>query len=372
MTPKLLSQAVVNLPVLHAPGRARWTLPAAFLSVVPAAFSVAAQTQMPPKSSSAAAAPAKNADIVHVIGFDSVKHNARGSLQLESGQFSFTQPNGKAGIDASSIQFVSAGSENQEVGGVPLALGKMAVPYGGGRFLSLFSHKKIDTLALEYRDSDGGLRGALFRMPKGQADAIAEQLISSGAKVEPARPVPGEPGYQPPKQPEGRPASSKGAPSAKPHTAPVPVGALQLDRVESEEFQIPLEFRVAIYERILSEVLTKKTSPPIFRAGDRRADAASDLAVIHLNITKFSPGSETVREVTTVAGATKITVHLRLDDRSGKELFAQDVSGNVHFFGENLRATLNLARRVAGIIEQNVHGKAASAAASSSGSGHGN
>ncbi|OLC88555.1 MAG: hypothetical protein AUH88_00780 [Acidobacteria bacterium 13_1_40CM_4_61_5] len=209
-------------------------------------------------------------------------------------------------------------------------------------------------------------------MPKGQADVIAGQLISSGAKVEPARPVPGEPGYQPPKQPEGRPSSSKGAPSAKPHTAPVSVGALQLDRVESEEFQIPLEFRVAIYERILSEVLTKKTSPPIFRAGDRRADAANDLAVIHLNITKFSPGSETVREVTTVAGATKITVHLRLDDRSGKELFAQDVSGNVHFFGENLRATLNLARRVAGIIEQNVHGKAASAAASSSGSGHGN
>src|SRR5207247_316465 len=213
MTPKLLSQAVVNLPVLHAPGRARWTLPAAFLSVVPAAFSVAAQTQMPPKSSSAATAPARNADIVHVIGFDSVKHKARGSLQLESGQFSFTQPNGKAGIDASSIQFVSAGSENQEVGGVPLALGKMAVPYGG-------------------------------------------------------------------------------------------------DRVESEESQTLLELRAAISVRLPSEVRAKMPSPPIFRAGDRRADAANDLAVIHLNITKFSPGSETVREVTTVAGATKITVRL--------------------------------------------------------------
>lgn len=361
MIPRLLSPASANLSGLHAPVRARFTLLAAFLIVALAVFSAAAQTQMPPKSSSAAAAPAINADIVHVMGFESIKHNAKGTLQLESGQFSFTEPKGKAGIAASSIQFVSAGSENQEVGGVPLALGKMAVPYGGGRFLSLFTHKKIDTLALEYRDSDGGLHGALFRMPKGRAGPIAGQLISSGASVEPARSVPGEPGYQPPNQPDAQPASNPDASSPQPKPMAITVGALQLDRVASEEFQIPLEFRVAIYERVLSQVPTKKTSPPIFRAGDRRADAASDLAVIHLNVTKFSKGSQTAREVTTVAGATKITVHLRLVDRSGKELFARDVSGNVFFFGENLRATLNLARRVADVIEQNVHGKTASA-----------
>src|SRR5437879_13643079 len=99
----------------------------------------------------------------------------------------------------------------------------MAVPYGGGRFLSLFSHKKIDTLALEYRDSDGGLRGALFRMPKGQAGAIAGQLISRGAHVEPTRPDPGQPGYQPSPQPEGPPASATGTPTPNPSTAPAPV-----------------------------------------------------------------------------------------------------------------------------------------------------
>ena len=351
MIPQRFSPALTNLSGL------RFTLPAALLGVALSAFFAVAQTQQPPKSTSAAPAPANGPSITHVMGFESVKHNAKGSLQLESGQLCFTEPKGKATIAASSIQFVSTGGENQEVGGVPLALGKMAVPYGGGRFLSLFTHKKIDTLALEYRDSEGALHGALFRMPKGQADPIAGQLISAGAPVEPKRPVPGEPGYQPPKQPDPQPAAASAASTPKPKPAAITIGALQLDRVESEEFQIPLEFRVAIYERILSEVPTKKTSPPIFRAGDRRADAANDLAVLHLNITKFSQGSQTAREVTTVAGATKITVHLRLVDRSGKELFAQDVSGNVFFFGENLRATLNLARRVATLIEQNVHAK---------------
>lgn len=355
MIPKRFSAALANLSGL------RFVLSAAFLVVTLAAFLAAAQSQMPPKSSSASAAPApaSGPSIVHVMGFESVKHNAKGSLQLESGQLSFAQPAGKAAIAASSIQLVSTGGENQEVGGVPLALGKMAVPYGGGRFLSLFTHKRIDTLALEYRDSDGGLHGSLFRMPKGQAGPIAGQLISAGAPVEKKRPIPGEPGYEPPKKPADKPDASPAPASAasSPKPAAVTVGAIQLDRVASEEFQIPLEFRVAIYERILSEVPTKKTSPPIFRDGDRRADAAPDLAVLHLNVTKFSKGSQTAREVTTVAGATKITVHLSLTDRSGKELFAQDVSGNVFFFGENLRATLNLARRVATVIEQNVHAK---------------
>jgi hypothetical protein len=360
MVAKRFSPALTNFSAPHARCRAHFTLPAACLSIAFAAFSAAAQSQMPPKSSSSppASAPVSaGGDIVHVMGFETVRHNAKGNLQFDSGQFSFTEAKGKVSIAASSIQLLSTGGENQEVGGVPLALGKMAVPYGGGRFLSLFTHKKIDTLALEYRDSGGGLHGALFRMPKGRAGAIAGQLIAAGAPVEQKRPVPGEPGYQPPKQSQAQPAAPQEGVSPRPKAAAISVGALQLDPVESEEFQIPLEFRVAIYERILSQVPTKKTAPPIYRAGDRRAAAANDLAVIHLSVTKFSKGSQTAREVTTVAGATKITVHLRLTDRSGNQLFAQEVSGNVYFFGENLRATLNLARRVADVLEQNVRAK---------------
>ena len=33
-----------------------------------------------------------------------------------------------------------------------MKIGKAAAPYGGGRVVSLFAHKKYDTLTLEYVD----------------------------------------------------------------------------------------------------------------------------------------------------------------------------------------------------------------------------
>jgi hypothetical protein len=56
----------------------------------------------------------------------------------------------------------------------------MAAPYGSGRFLSLF-RSKLDTLTLKYRDTDGGLHGAIFAMPVGKAEAIKKELLAAGA-----------------------------------------------------------------------------------------------------------------------------------------------------------------------------------------------
>jgi len=62
-----------------------------------------------------------------------------------------------------------------------LTVAKMGVPYGGGRVLSLFSHEKVDSLTLEYRDANGALHGAIFSMPLGQAAALKKQLVDLGA-----------------------------------------------------------------------------------------------------------------------------------------------------------------------------------------------
>jgi hypothetical protein len=59
----------------------------------------------------------------------------------------------------------------------------MAVPYGGGRVLSLFTHEKFDSLTVEYRDDNGGLHGVLFTMPKGRALDVKKQLVALGAKT---------------------------------------------------------------------------------------------------------------------------------------------------------------------------------------------
>ena len=62
-----------------------------------------------------------------------------------------------------------------------MALGRAATPFGGGRVIGLFSHKKYDTLTVEYLDTNGGLRGAIFQLNKGQAQIIKDKLIADGA-----------------------------------------------------------------------------------------------------------------------------------------------------------------------------------------------
>jgi hypothetical protein len=62
-------------------------------------------------------------------------------------------------------------------------LGKAATPYGGGRVVSLFSHKKYDILTLEYVDSDGGIHGAIFQLDKGQGDVVKHELTARRGTV---------------------------------------------------------------------------------------------------------------------------------------------------------------------------------------------
>jgi hypothetical protein len=68
---------------------------------------------------------------------------------------------------------------------VPMMLGKAAVPFGGGRVVSLFSHKKYDTVTLEYLDSNGGFHDAIFRLNKGQGETLKEDLLANGAHIAP-------------------------------------------------------------------------------------------------------------------------------------------------------------------------------------------
>jgi hypothetical protein len=95
------------------------------------------------------------------------------------------QKNGKPAVEVSiaSVQDVFAGDQSRQVGGLPMTLGKAATPFGGGRVVSLFAHKKYDTLTLEYVDANGGVHGAIFQLQKGQGGTLRDELVARGAHV---------------------------------------------------------------------------------------------------------------------------------------------------------------------------------------------
>jgi hypothetical protein len=128
-------------------------------------------------------APPANApgSVIHVLGFENIKPNASGDLTIQGDRLQFKSGKAKAEVSIASVQNVFTGEDFKEtIGGTAGTLAKMAVPYGGGRVLSLF-RDKIDVLTVEYRDANGGLHGAIFTLPQGQAPPMKRQLVAQGA-----------------------------------------------------------------------------------------------------------------------------------------------------------------------------------------------
>ena len=128
--------------------------------------------------------------------------------------------------------------------------------------------------------------------------------------------------------------------------------AIQIEQVDAGDVLIPMEFRVAIYESLLDRVHNTSKFKQVFRGGDKQADGVQDLVTLKTKIEGFQEGSQTKREVTTVTGATKVDVSATVVARDGRVLLDQHLTGRVRFFGENLGATHDLAKRIAKLLNE--------------------
>src|SRR5262245_13930767 len=84
--------------------------------------------------------------------------------------------------------------------------------------------------------------------------------------------------------------------------------SIQVERVDPGALDLPYSFQIAIYENLVDELRKTGQFQQVFRDGDHNANAAPQLLVLKTTVEKYSPGSETRRAVTTVSGATKLTV----------------------------------------------------------------
>lgn len=119
-----------------------------------------------------------------VLGLEHVANNAMGELSIQDDVFVYSRREGPAiRMPLSAIQGAFLSQEDKQVGGMPMALVRAATPYGGGRVISLFAHKKYDFMTLEYFDSNGGLHGTIYQLNKGQGQVLADELGAKGVHV---------------------------------------------------------------------------------------------------------------------------------------------------------------------------------------------
>ena len=133
----------------------------------------------------------------------------------------------------------------------------------------------------------------------------------------------------------------------------VQASAIKVEMVQSEGIKLPTEFQVALYENLIQQLNKKGGFAHVFRDGDRNARNIPDLVVMRSTVTGFKEGSERKRQVTTVAGATSMTVHCQFRDSSGNVLLERDINGKVRFFGGNLKATHDFAKKAARVARDN-------------------
>jgi hypothetical protein len=288
------------------------------------------QDQSQPETSAARS----SIHVKHVLGFEGVKRNDSGELSIQDDALLFLRDGSPAAqVSIASIQNISLGQEDKQVGGVPMMLGKTAVPFGGGRVVSLFSHKKYDSLTIEYLDSTSGFHGAIFLLTKGQGQTFKDDLITHGAHITPSE----------------DPASAQSAPKS---LQAAQQWSLQVDRVDAGDTTLDPGFSDAVYENLVRKLSGSNQFKHVFRSGDRNANDVSGVLVLKTLVEKYSPGSETRRAVTTVTGATKLKVQIQVLTRNGQVVLDHSVEGDIRFIGDNLRVTDKVANNTAKILKR--------------------
>lgn len=123
--------------------------------------------------------------------------------------------------------------------------------------------------------------------------------------------------------------------------------SIEIEMVGVDSLSVPREFQVSLYENLLRTINENGNFDVVYRDGNRNAQTDENLVRMHSTITAFQEGSERDRQVTTVKGATKIMVHCQFTDKQGTVLLDRDIQGKVLFFGNNLKATEDFAKKAA-------------------------
>lgn len=133
--------------------------------------------------------PDQNPKVRHLIGLENIKGNASGQLTVQNGALQFKEKKTDAQIPVANIDDIFVGTETTQSGGKTGRVVKtaaIAAPYGTSRALSLLMRTKVDILTVSYHSTGGGMHGAIFALPKGQADKVRDDLVHAGAHATPS------------------------------------------------------------------------------------------------------------------------------------------------------------------------------------------
>ena len=269
---------------------------------------------------------AESADlkVTHIAGLPDTKPNVKGLLALDREGLIFSNSTIHASIPVNRIEAVSVGDERSEPGGKPGAIARKAIPYGGGAALGAIQNKTVDILTIEYLDAHEGYHGAVFVLPKKQAADIQRRLTAS---------------MKPPPKTNAASCGAERTPDS------VLVAPIKLTGVE-----LPAEYRVLLYEQLMTELRQNHVSNVYLRAGDVSAGSGCTAMTLSVDVNAFKKGNAALRGSTgpfgMFIGTTSIGYTVNLTDHSQKVLFEAHMKEKHRLDTESLRLAQDVAKSV--------------------------
>jgi hypothetical protein len=274
------------------------------------------------------AKPVHIGDVIHVLGFGE-KSGGVGDLSINEQTVTFTAHGRSSAIPLKSIVALSTVHGDKPL--LTGAKGKVAqaLPYGVG-FIMTMSRPGADTLTILYEDSSSAIHGAVLVLPKDSEEQFSPALEQEAHDY----PMSGvltleEPLAAPPSpQLSGR--------TGKPDIEV----ALPSESVAG----IPSAIPVAIYEEVIEQLTASGLFAHVWRAHDTHKAANS--LVLHLDLNGWKQGSARGRGFGPFTGATEIQCSIKVEDGAHRSVFEGSAKGSKRLNGENLEATIGLAKHV--------------------------
>jgi hypothetical protein len=269
---------------------------------------------------------AKSADLMvtHIAGLPDTKPNVKGLLALDPGSLIFSNSTIHASIPLNRIEAVSIGDERSEPGGKTGAIARKAIPYGGGAALGAIQNKTVDILTIEYLDAHEGYHGAVFVLPKKRAADIQRRLTAS------ITPLP-----------------KTGAASCEAERTP---DSILLAPIKLTGVELPAEYRVLLYEQLMTELRQTHSSNVYFRAGDVSAGSGCTAMILRVDVNAFKKGNAGLRGSTgplgMFIGTTSIGYTVNLTDQSQRVLFEVHMKEKHRLDTESLGLAHDVAKSV--------------------------
>jgi hypothetical protein len=265
--------------------------------------------------------------IKHMIGLTDISPQEDGVMTIGTTGVTFQGKQHTAAIASSSLIAASSDTERVELWGTKGQILRSVIPDGGGILLAAFAHHRVGMLTIEYRKADGGRHAAVFLVPE------EEMHNALGSFPQPA---------------SLEPAEATGDCSMG-HVDQQAVQVLEPDWNTSD---VPVAYRVLLYENLISRLERQNGLKHVYRYGQRISNEGCPRYTIRLAASTFTAGNQVQRAAMGPAGmfvgATKISMNATVSDEMTRKEFNESIKTAIRGQSESFGAPAKEAKKIAG------------------------